>query len=304
MQQRIVHSLLSVLTLFLIASCSSDEKSDAFGNFEAVSVTISAEGTGKLITFDIKEGQLLTSGITVGLIDTTQLHLEKMSLLAKLGSLNEKLQEAAPEIAILLEQKQNAVRERNRTATLYKEKAATKKQLDDLNGQVDVLDQQINSTKSRIGIANRAILSERKPLLAQIDIINERIRDHQITNPVDGTVLTKIMEQSEFVNTGSPLYKIADLRSLRLRAYTSATLLQKTKLGDSVTVLVDDSDDGYRSYTGRLSWISGEAEFTPKTIETKEERVNLVYALDVEVQNDGRLKIGMPAEVKFNNSSN
>ena len=300
MLQRIVYFLFPVLTLFLLSSCASEQKSDAFGNFEAVSVTVSAEGTGKLINFDLQEGEELKSGRTVGLIDTVQLHLEKMSLHAKLDALNGKLQEAAPEIAILLEQKQNAVRERNRTETLYREKAATKKQLDDLNGQIDVLDQQINSTKSRIGIANRGILSERKPLLAQIDIINERIRDHQITNPLEGTVLTKLMEQSEFVNMGSPLYKIADLRNMKLRAYTSATLLQKTKVGDTVMVLVDDGEKGYRKIDGRVSWISDEAEFTPKSIETKEERVNLVYGLDVIVQNDGRLKIGMPGEVKFN----
>jgi len=303
MQQQVVYFLFPVLTLFLLASCSSKEKSDAYGNFEAVSVTVSAEGTGKLITFELQEGQELKNGIQVGIIDTVQLYLEKLSVAAKLDALNGKLQEAAPEIAILLEQKQNALRERNRTETLYKEKAATKKQLDDLNGQLDVLNQQINSTKSRIGIANRGILSERKPLLAQIEIINSRIRDHQIINPVDGTVLTKIMEPSEFASIGSPLYKIADLDHLKLRAYTSATLLQKTKLGAIVTVLIDDGDNGYRSLEGRVSWISGEAEFTPKTIETKEERVNLVYALEVDVQNDGSLKIGMPAEVNFDNIS-
>lgn len=294
---------LLIIIVLAIVACSDNEKSDAYGNFEAVSVTVSSEGTGKLISFNIEEGKQLKAEEMVGLIDTTQLHLEKLSLQAKLDALNEKLQEAAPDIAILLEQKENAVRELNRTKALFEQKAATKKQLDDLKGQVDVLDQQINSTKRRIGVANRGILSERKPIQAQINIINERIRDHQITNPINGTVLTKIREESEFMTIGAPLYKIANLDILKLRAYTSATLLQKIKLNDTVIVLIDDGDDGYRRLEGRVIWIASEAEFTPKTIETKEERVNLVYALDVEVVNDGSLKIGMPGEVQFENNS-
>ena len=287
------------LIIFLLVACSNNGKSDAYGNFEAVSVTVSGEGTGKLNTFIVEEGKQLKAGEMVGLIDTTQLHLEKLSLQAKLEALNGKLQEAAPDIAILLEQKENAVRELNRTKALFEQKAATKKQLDDLNGQVDVLDQQINSTKRRIGVANRSILSERKPIQAQIDIMNKRIRDQLIINPIDGIVLTKMMEEFEFVSRGAPLYKIADLGVLKLRAYTSAALLQKIKLNDTVTVLIDDGEDGYRRMEGRVIWIASEAEFTPKTIETKEERVNLVYALDVEVVNDGSLKIGMPGEVEF-----
>ncbi len=291
-----------VLTLFISVACSEDEKSDAYGNFEAVSVTISAEGTGRLNSFGLEEGERLKAGESVGLIDTTQLHLEKLSLRAKLNALDGKLQEAAPDIAILLEQKENAVRELNRTKALFGQKAATKKQLDDLNGQVDLLDQRINSTKQRIGVANRAILSERKPIEAQIDIVNERISDHQITNPINGTVLTKFKEESEFVNTGTPLYKIADLSTLKLRAYTSATLLQNVKLNDTVTVLIDAGEDDYKKLEGTISWISSEAEFTPKTIQTKEERVTLVYALDIRVKNDGTLRIGMPAEVIFDSN--
>ena len=285
--------------LAALTSCTDDEKSDAYGNFEAVAVTISAEGTGKLVSFTAEEGLTLEAGQRVGLIDTTQLHLQKLSLRAQLRALDGKLQEAAPDIAILLEQKQNAVRERDRTETLYRQKAATKKQLDDFNGQIDVLEQQINSTKRKIGVANRGILSEREPIQAQIDIINERIREQQIINPIRGTVLTKIVEQSEFVNTGVSLYKVANLDTLKLRAYTSATLLQRTKLGDTVTVLTDQGNEDYKQLKGRVIWIASESEFTPKTIETKEERVNLVYALDVEVVNDGSLKIGMPGEVNF-----
>ncbi len=292
--------LLISLSLALAASCKDNEKSDAYGNFEAVSVTVSAEGTGKLVSFALEEGAKLKAGEPVGLIDTTQLYLEKLQLQAKLEALDEKLQDAVPDIAILLEQKQNAVRERDRTQTLYEQKAATKKQLDDFNGQIDVLDQQINSTKRRIGVANRGVLSERKPLQAQINLIDKRLQDHRIVNPINGTVLTKIVEASEFVNTGTPLYKIANLGTLKLRAYTSASLLKNIQLNDTVTVLVDNGDDAYERLKGRVMYIASEAEFTPKTIETKEERVNLVYAIDVEVQNNGGLKIGMPGEVQFN----
>lgn len=303
LDHRVTLLFLFTAIILLLTACSDDERSDAYGNFEAVSVTVSAEGTGTLISFRAEEGKQLKSGERIGVIDTTQLHLEKMALFAKLGAIDGKLQEAAPEIAILLEQKENAVRERDRTKTLYEQKAATKKQLDDLNGQVDLLDQQINSTKLRIGVANRGILSERKPLQAQIDIIDQRIHDHRITNPINGTVLTKIMEEAEFVNRGAPLYTIADLSTLKLRVYTSATLLQKTKLNDQVTVLVDEGKEAYKTLEGRVIWIASEAEFTPKTIETKEERVNLVYALDVEVVNDGSLKIGMPGEVNFDRNA-
>ena len=303
MKSTIFYFSTLVLIATLLFSCSDNGKSDAYGNFEAISVTIAAEGTGKLIALTLKEGQTLEVNQMVGVIDTIQLHLEKLSLKAKLAALDGKLQEAAPDIAILLEQKQNAVRERNRTEKLYEQKAATKKQLDDLNGQIEVLDQQINSTKRRIGVANRGILSERGPIQAQIDIIDERISNHKIINPIKGTVLTKMVEQSEFVGVGSPLYKVADLSRLKLRAYSSASLLQEVKLNDDVTVLVDDGKDGYKELKGTISWIASEAEFTPKTIETKEERVNLVYAIDVEVINDGSLKIGMPGEVVFNKSA-
>ncbi len=293
-------TLLYTAIILWLTACSDNEKSDAYGNFEAVSVTVSAEGTGKLVSFKVKEGMPLKEGEIVGLIDTTQLHLEKMSLYARLDALDGKLQEAAPDIAILLEQREIAIRERNRTKKLFDQKAATQKQLDDLNGQVDLLNQQINSTKQRIGVANRGILSERKPLEAQIAIIDEQIGNHKLINPIDGTVLSKIMEESEFVTRGTPLFKIANLNTLKLKAYTSATLLQKTKLNDIVSVLVDDGKDEYKHLEGRVVWIASEAEFTPKTIETKEERVNLVYAVDIEVLNDGSLKIGMPGEVRFN----
>ncbi|GAA3634409.1 HlyD family efflux transporter periplasmic adaptor subunit [Flavivirga jejuensis] len=287
----------------MLLSCGNSEKSDAYGNFEATSVTISAKGNGELLQFNIKEGMKLQKGINVGLIDTTQLHLEKLQVIAKLEALDFKLQEAAPEIAILLKRKSNLDRERNRTQNLVAKKAATQKQLDDYNGEIEVVDQQISSTTRQINIANRSILSERKPLEAQIAILRNKINDHEINNPIEGTVLSTFVEVAELVNQGRPLYKIANLNTLKLKAYTSALLLQKVKLNDKVTVLIDSDEDSYTELEGTVTWIADEAEFTPKSIETKEERVNLVYALDVEVKNDGLLKIGMPAEVIFSNKN-
>ncbi len=295
-------SLLLIAFALLCIACGNSEKSDAYGNFEATTITVSAKGNGELSKFNVKEGMLLEEDISVGVIDTTTLYLEKLQLIARLEALDLKLQEAAPEIAILLERKSNLERERNRTQNLVNRKAATQKQLDDYNGEIDVVNQRISSTERQINITNRSILSERKPLIAQIAVLENKIKDHQINNPISGTVLTSFVEPSELVNHGTPLYKIANLDTLKLRAYTSALLLQNVKLNDKVTVLIDSDEDEYKKLEGTVTWIADEAEFTPKSIETKDERINLIYALDIEVKNDGTLKIGMPGEVIFNSS--
>lgn len=295
-------SNIGLIGLLLLNSCGNVGKADAYGNFEAATITVGANGNGELKKFAVAEGSFLKKNSHVGLIDTTQLHLEKMQLQATLEALDLKLQEAAPEIAILLETKQNLERERNRTKVLVDQKAATQKQLDDYNGEIDVVTQRIASTKRSINVANRAILAERKPLDAQIKALENRIQNHVVKNPIDGTVLTTFAEPFELVSQGTPLYKIANLETLTLKAYTSAVLLQNIKLNDKVIVRIDKDRDDYRELEGRVTLIAHEAEFTPKTIETKEERVNLVYAIEVEVKNDGNLKIGMPGEVLFNNN--
>lgn len=294
------NTFLTFLLMTALLSCNEANKSDAYGNFEATSITVSAKGNGQLIYLNVDEGQRLPANQIIGLIDTTHLHLEKVKLRAQLRSLQDKLRDAGPEIAVLKERLANLTRERNRTAILLEQKAATQKQLDDLNGEVDVANRQISSAQREIAIANRGILSEQAPMMAQLAILENNIQDHLVENPLAGTVLTKLSEASELAGAGTPLYKVADLSLLKLRAYTSASLLTQVALGDEVKVLVDDGKEGYRELTGTISWISDEAEFTPKTIETKEERVNMVYALEVKVKNDGSLKIGMPGEVRFN----
>ena len=293
-----IYTTLSYL-LFLTA-CTDDDKADAYGNFEAEEVTVSAQGSGQLESFKVDEGDLLNAKQVVGLIDTTNLYLDKLQLLANLEAINDKLKDATPDIEILQERKRNLIRERNRTKTLVGRKAATQKQLDDYNGEIDIIEQQIKSTRNNVNIANRGLLAERKPLRAQIDVLNNRIQDQLISNPIDGTVLGALVEESEFVTQGTPLYRIANLETLILRAYASASILAKVSLGDKVEVRVDDRPDGYKSYEGTIKWIASDAEFTPKTIETQEERVNLVYAIEVVIENDGLLKLGMPGEVLFN----
>ncbi|MCB9341837.1 MAG: HlyD family efflux transporter periplasmic adaptor subunit [Lewinellaceae bacterium] len=294
--------LIYLSPLFFLAACQPEESgADAFGNFEATTTTVGAEANGRLLFLKAEEGQSLKAGELVALVDTTQLHLQMLQLQATIETLPQKLREAEPDVAVLEDQKRNVIRERDRVKLLLRDKAATPKQLDDMNGEIEVLEQRIAAARRSVQVANRGILSEQKPVAAQVDVLKEQLQKCYIYNPITGTVLTKLSEPSEVVGFGTPLYKIADLSSLTLRAYASAVQLQNIKIGQQVQVRVDDGENGYRELPGTITWIAGEAEFTPKTIQTKEERVNLVYALKVEVKNDGTLKIGMPGEVRFKN---
>lgn len=293
---------LSILLLALaVASCQDEgQRSDAYGNFEATTVLVSAEAPGPLLSLAATEGQTLSQGQMVGLVDTTLLHLQREQVRATIGTLPRKLQNSLAEIAVLDRQQANLERERDRVARLVEKKAATPKQLDDLNGELVVVQQRIKAVRANTSTANQAILSEKEPLLAQIALLDEQIRRAYVYNPTAGTVLTKMAEAGEMVNTGSPLYRIGKLDTLTLRAYTSASLLQGVQIGQSVEVLIDEGEDAYRRLSGTITWIADQAEFTPKTIQTKEDRVNLVYAFEVAVPNStGLLKIGMPAEVNF-----
>jgi HlyD family secretion protein len=289
-----------ISTLFFSGCTTEEERADAYGNFEATVTTISAETQGKLLSFNLEEGQSLEAGDYIGLIDTTPLHLQRLQLRAQLGTFAQQLQTAAPDIKVLEDQRANLLRERDRTKRLVQAKAATPRQLDEYNGQIAVVDQQIQAARARVNVANRGILAGRDPLLAQLNIIDDQIRRAYLYNPVAGTVLTKMAEPNEVVAPGSPLYRIADLDTLTLRAYAGSTPLQKARVGQVVEVLIDEGKEAYATLQGTITWISDQAEFTPKTIQTKEERVNLVYAIKVAVPNpEGRLKLGMPAEVLF-----
>ena len=288
-----IQIIITVLLITTLLSCNGNgDKADGYGNFEATETTISAEANGKLLTFSAEEGEVLERGVVVGVIDTVQLSLKRDQLLASKNTIFSKSRNVLSQREVLKEQLRVATTDQQRIENLVKANAATTKQLDDVHGQIDILKQQIRSVETQ----NAPIVNEVKSVEVQIQQIEDQIKKSIIENPVKGTVLVKYAEPNEITTFGKPLYKIADLDLMELRVYISETQLANLKTGQEVTVKIDDAD-GMKSYGGIVSWISDSAEFTPKIIQTKEERVNLVYAVKVRVKNDGGLKIGMPAEM-------
>src|SRR6056297_631550 len=283
------------LSLLLFACSGNDNGPDAYGNFEAREIIVSAESQGKLLQFNVEEGEKLKKNQQVGWIDTSTLHIQKEQLKAQKQAVASKLANIKAQIEVQQEQKQNLLTEKNRIEKLYNDQAATKQKLDDINGKYDVLLKQIEATKTQIN----SIDKEMEVMDRQVDLIDEQIRKAKIINPVNGTVLEKYVEESEIAVMGKALYKIARLDEIDLRVYISGAQLPSVKIGQKVTVLVDKDAKTNQEFEGKVIWISDQAEFTPKIIQTKEERVNMVYAVKVRVQNDGTMKIGMPGEVIF-----
>jgi len=289
-------NIILFFTLILLAACnSSSDKSDAYGTFESTEVTISAESAGKIVWLNVDEGSDLKNGDTVALIDTVQLALKREALEAQKNAASNKTPYITAQIKVLEEQKKTSQVEKERLEKLFKDGAATQQQLDNINGVIAVYDKQISSIQT----TNAPVLNETEAYEKQIAQLDDQISRSFIVNPVNGTVLTKYSEANEIVIQGKALYKIADLDYIFLRVYVSGAQLPNLKLDQKVKVLVDKDASDLKEYEGTISWISSSAEFTPKIIQTKEERVNLVYAVKVKVKNDGTLKIGMPGEVKF-----
>ncbi len=289
----IIGTLLLASTLI---SCNNgNDKADGYGNFEATETIVSSESNGKLLKFTVEEGQQLKQNKIVGLVDTIPLSLKRVQLIASKEIIRSKSKGVLSQISVLNAQLTTAMISKNRIENLLKANAGTQKQLDDINGKVATLKQQINSIKTQ----NIAVLNELKSSNAQIAQLDDLIKKSIITNPINGTVLVKYAEPYEITSFGKPLYKIANLSSLELRVYISETQLPEIKIGQKVTVKIDTGSTT-KNYDGIITWIASEAEFTPKIIQTKEERVNLVYAVKVTVKNDGSLKIGMPAEMWIN----
>ena len=288
--------MIIALIIVSLAACNkNNDKADGYGNFEATEVTISAEANGKIEFLNLEEGAVLEPNTSIGLIDTTQLYLNKQQLLASKTTIFSKSKNVLSQTNVLQEQLKTTLIEQKRVQNMYAENAATKRQVDEVEGKVNVLKEQIKS----VGTQDAPILNEAKSIDVQIEKINDQIEKSKITNPIKGTVLAKYAEPNEITAFGKPLYKIADLSEMTLRVYVSETQLPKIKAGQKVTVKID-TDTEMKSYPGTISWIASSAEFTPKVIQTKEERVNLVYAVKVKVKNDGSLKIGMPAEMWIN----
>lgn len=291
---------LLLLAVISLLSCNNDKNNfDASGTFEAIETIISADANGMITAFNIEEGQLLEADKTIGYIDSTQLYLKKLQLEKQINATLSKKPNVSIQLASLNAQLSKANLERNRISNLLKEGAATPKQLDDSNAEIEVLKTRIEAQKSNLSITSEGINSDATPLYVQVKQIEDQLHKSKIINKSKGTVLTKYAEVNEMTSQGKALYKIADLSTIVLRAYISGNQLPNIKLNQKVTVSTDDGKGGFNTTEGRITWINEKAEFTPKTIQTKDERANLVYAIKVKLKNDGRYKIGMYGEVKF-----
>ena len=301
-------------SVILLAACNGKNGNyDASGTFEADEVIVSSLASGKILSFNVEEGSVLLKDSIVGLVDPTGLNLQKQEVQATIASLGDQTSTAEPQVKLLQDQLvvqqsklANLLHEKTRTENLLRQDAATGKQLDDVNAEIDVVkkqmsvtQQEINVQKNNVGTKNRSVLSQGKPLEKRVEQIEDLLDKSNIKNPVSGTVITKYAEAGEMTSSGKALYKIADLSTITLRAYITGTQLSEVKLGQTIKVLVDDGAEKYKELPGTITWVSDKAEFTPKTIQTKDERANLVYAMKVKVKNDGYLKIGMYGEVKF-----
>jgi membrane fusion protein YbhG len=286
---------LFAILIFLVSCSADDQRSDAYGNFEVVDVIVSAQGNGQIISLNIAEGQKLTKNQVIGLIDTIGLHLQKKQLKSKIIAVASNLKNVAAQVEVGEQRKANLQVDRERIRKLFEGKAATQKQLDDIQGAFDLSKKQIAATQTQM----QSIRDEISAMEVQIEQIDENINKCIIRSPLSGTILNQFAQEGEIAVFGKPLYKTANLDFLDLKVYVSGDQLPEIKLGQEVQVLIDKSKTENTSLKGKINWISSEAEFTPKTIQTKKERVDLVYAVKVRVKNDGLLKIGMPGEINF-----
>lgn len=288
-------SLFLVSSLFF-ASCSNKvDMADAYGNFEVKKTIVSAEGNGKLLLFYLDEGQLLKKGEIIGQIDTMTLYLQKEQLLAQKRATSSGLNDIEAQLNVIDQQKISLLINKDRIERLFEAKAATQKQVDDIQAQADLLAKQ----KKAIQTQKIRLYDQLKVFDKQLDLLNLSIQKCAIKSPIEGRILSTFSNVGEMAAIGKPLFSMANLDFLDLKVYVSGTQLPLIKIGDEVEVYIDKNKDENLQFSGRVSWISESAEFTPKTIQTKEERVNLVYAVKIQVKNDGSLKMGMPGEVIF-----
>ena len=281
----------------LAISCTKEAEFDAQGTFEATEVVVSSEATGRILNFDIEEGMAIAANQAVGTIDSLQLHLQRKQLVAQQSALLASRPDVKKQVAALREQIAKQKTELRRVDNMLRDGAATQKQKDDIEAQIKILEGQLAAQLSTLDKNTSTINGNSVVLEAQIAALDDRISKCRIISPVGGTVLVKYAEAGELASAGKPLMKIADLKNIYLRAYFTSDQLANVKLGDEVKVVADFGGTERYDYTGRVAWISSESEFTPKTIQTKDSRANLVYAVKIAVENDGRLKIGLAGEV-------
>jgi HlyD family secretion protein len=284
----------------LFASCANaNGEFDASGSFEATEVIVSSEASGRILSLDADEGTTLSAGAAIGRIDTVQLELRRKQLLANKKGIEARRPNVSVQIAATVQQIATAKKERARVENLLKSDAANSKQLDDINGTIDTLEKQLAAQRLTLETNNLGIDEDSSALAIQVAQLDDQIARATISSPIDGTVLAKYAEAGELAAPGKALFKVADLSRLYLRAYVTADQLSRIKIGQPVTVMSEFGDKEYREYEGTVSWISDKSEFTPKTVQTRNERTNLVYAVKVSVRNDGYIKIGMYGGLKI-----
>ena len=289
--------IVYIAAVVLAASCGTEAEFDAQGTFEATEVVVSSEATGRILNFEVEEGMAIEANQMVGAIDSVQLHLQRKQLVAQHSALLGSRPDMKKQVAALREQIAKQNEELRRVENMLKDGAATKKQKDDIEAQIKILESQLDATLSTLDKNTSTINNNSAALEAQIAALDDRISKCRVISPIGGTVLVKYAEAGELASVGKPLMKIADLDNIYLRAYFTSDQLANVNLGDEVKVVADFGGEERYDYTGRVAWISSESEFTPKTIQTKDSRANLVYAVKIAVENDGRLKIGLAGEV-------
>ncbi|MGN0237861.1 MAG: HlyD family secretion protein [Lepagella sp.] len=284
----------------VMASCGSKEAEyDASGIFECTEVIVSAKATGEIIDFNIEEGMDVTADSLLGMIDSRQLQERRRALGSNRQATDSRMLDRERQVASLRQQISNLEKEKARFTSLVAAKAATQKQVDDIDYQIGVLNRQLQATIEQIESNNATLRDQKEGIDAEIAQVDIKISDSEIASPISGRILTKYAEPGEYATAGKPLFKVADITRIRLRAYITADQLTRIKLGQKVKVYADQGKADRKAYEGKISWISDKAEFTPKTIQTRDERSNLVYAIKIDVNNDGLIKRGMYGDVKF-----
>lgn len=288
-----------VAMAMLVVSCGNETEFDAQGTFEATEIVVSAEAVGKILNFEVEEGVEVIAGKMIGEIDGVQLHLQRKQLVAQQSALLNSRPDVKKQVASLKEQISKQKSELLRVENMLRDGAATQKQRDDIDAHIRVLEGQLEAALSTLSKNAASLDNSSSAMEAQIAALDDRIAKCSIASPINGTVLVKYAEAGEFATVGKPLMKVADMEKIYLRAYFTSDQLADIHLGDTVTVVADFGGDKRYDYEGRVSWIASEGEFTPKTIQTKDSRANLVYAVKIAVKNDGRLKIGLAGEVNL-----
>lgn len=287
-----------IIIASLATSCGNSKEFDATGNFESTEIIVSSEVIGKLITLNVNEGDLVKQDSVIGYVDSTQLFFQKERIIKSIDAVGAKMSDIPLQTASIKQQIKNLEIERHRAENLVNKNVGNQKQLDEINYQIEVLNKQLAAGVNTMSKANISISKERESLISQIEVLNDQLSKTKIKSPISGTIITKYIQAGELLTIGKPIFKIADINEMILRVYLSADVMTKVKIGQNVKVFVDFGDES-KEYVGVISWISPKAEFTPKTIQTKDERENLVYAAKVIVKNDGFIKIGMFGEIQI-----